>query len=409
MNEPLATIHVDQNGAGPTVVVDVRGADREPLPVRPDELKDIAKSVGPILTEFKEMVGGETKPTDARLTDAVRFLYRKTDSWASALAHDEGDRLVRIGQSLRRAWQRWDDPGQEVQVIEVLGHDFGFPFELLPLFDMESDLPSAIQRPDQLASEMRRFVGYGALVRRESAATHHADTIGTTPLRVRFLRFVMPGADSEYAFLSGIKNMDVEGPWPPEGVTQSNVVKKLVDALINPRLVLGEKEEPEEHDPPAHIVHFACHCHTDKPFDSDWEIELGRPVAPLKVTLFDLRHGFKKSATSASPRPLVFMNACGTSVIDPTTSASFQRWFMANGHLGFIGTQTAVPDKVAAVFAGGLYEKLLAGHPLGQAIVLARRRLVENCSNPLGILWTVQADPQLQLTTPSPLATDRDQ
>jgi hypothetical protein len=400
MNEmPLAQIRVDQSGDGPTVIVDVREADPEPLPVTPDELKKACELGEPILLQFKEKVGSETTPTDQRLTEAVKLLYRRTQSLAMRLAHEDGDRMRRIGQSLRRAWQRWDDPREEVPVIEVLGHDFGFPFELLPLFDMESDPPSSIKRPDQLASAMRRFVGYGAMVQRETSAPHHADTVGATPLRIRFLRFAMPGAESEYAFLSTIKDLDVEGPWPPEGLTESNVAKKLVDALINPRLVLKDTAEAKERDPPAHIVHFACHCHTDKKFDDDWEIELGRPVAPSKVTFYDLRQGFLKDATSASIRPLVFMNACGSSVINATTSASFQRWFLANGHRGFIGTETAVPDKVAAVFAKGLYGALMDGQPLGQALVLARRSLVENCSNPLGILWVIQADPRLRLVS----------
>lgn len=400
---PLARIHVDQTGKGPAVVVDVRGADPQPLPATPNDLKRGREQVESILLEFKEKVGSETRPTDQRLTVAVQLLYRRTQGLGMRLVHGEGDCIRRIGQSLRRAWQRWDDPGEDVPVIEVLGHDFGFPFELLPLFDMESEPPSSIQRPDQLASAMRRFVGYSALVQRETSAPHHADIVGTTPLRVRFLRYAMSGADSEYAFLSTIKDMEVEGPWPPESVKQSDVVQKLVGALINPRLVLKEKADPPERDPPAHIVHFACHCYTNKKFDDDWEIELGRPVARLKVTLYDLRQGFLKDATSTDIRPLVFMNACGTSVINATTSASFQEWFLANGHRGFIGTETAVPDKVAAVFAQGLYNALLDGQPLGQAMVLARRRLIENCSNPLGILWVIQADPRLQLiSAPGP-------
>ena len=56
-----------------------------------------------------------------------------------------------------------------------------------------------------------------------------------------------------------------------------------------------------------------------------------------------------------------------------------------------------VPDQVAAKFADGLYSSLMEGWPLGQAIVLARRRLIESCSNPLGLVWTFHADPDLRL------------
>lgn len=50
-------------------------------------------------------------------------------------------------------------------------------------------------------------------------------------------------------------------------------------------------------------------------------------------------------------RPLVFLNACGASAVDPATSGSFPKFFLAHRFLGVIGTETAIPDKVAATFS----------------------------------------------------------
>ena len=167
-------------------------------------------------------------------------------------------------------------------------------------------------------------------MRRVTSASYHRGALDEHPLRIRFLRYTMEGEGMEYGFLSSLDGISVEGPWPDDDkLTQTEAVDSLVAAPINPRLNLCEAGES---DPPAAIVHFACHCLTDKADEGDWEIWLGRPARKVAVRLFDLRKGFIKSATSSSVRPLVFMNACGTSVINTETAGSFQRWVLNNGH-----------------------------------------------------------------------------
>jgi hypothetical protein len=60
-----------------------------------------------------------------------------------------------------------------------------------------------------------------------------------------------------------------------------------------------------------------------------------------------------------------------------------------------IGTETLVPDVVAARFAEFFYKKLLTEQPLGTALVLVRRKLLEEFLNPLGLLYVLYADPDL--------------
>lgn len=92
----------------------------------------------------------------------------------------------------------------------------------------------------------------------------------------------------------------------------------------------------------------------------------------------------------------MILNACSSSRTDPLTAASFAQWFVASGHRAFIGTETDVPDGLAARFAGAFYGRLLeARRPLGDAVVWARRDLLRDFRNPLGLLYVVYGDTDL--------------
>ena len=91
------------------------------------------------------------------------------------------------------------------------------------------------------------------------------------------------------------------------------------------------------------------------------------------------------------------MNACATSRIDASQTVSFAKHFLDHGHLGFIGTEAAIPDMVAAEFSASFYSRLLAGDSLGVALLDARRQLKDWYGNPLGLLYTMYADPRISI------------
>jgi hypothetical protein len=75
-------------------------------------------------------------------------------------------------------------------------------------------------------------------------------------------------------------------------------------------------------------------------------------------------------------------------------------FLVENGNRGFIGTETRIPDQYAAAFSEQFYTELLQGRPLGEAVHAARWTLLRRHNNPLGILYTVYADPDMRVRKP---------
>jgi hypothetical protein len=80
---------------------------------------------------------------------------------------------------------------------------------------------------------------------------------------------------------------------------------------------------------------------------------------------------------------------------------SFPKFFLKeNRNRGFIGTETNVPDGFAAEFSQMFYRSLLRGVSLGRAIYDAKWAMLREKNSPLGILYTVYADPDLCVSKP---------
>ena len=61
---------------------------------------------------------------------------------------------------------------------------------------------------------------------------------------------------------------------------------------------------------------------------------------------------------------------------------------------------------VGAAFADRLYDELLAHKPLGEALVMARRRLMREEGNPLGLLYVLYGNPDVRIDR-RPVTTTR--
>ena len=279
--------------------------------------------------------------------------------------------------------------------MEVSGRDEDFPFELMPLFDDRKI--GELSNLADVAAAMRRFLGFAVAVRRVPPDEVTVEPLQANPkLRVQFLRYDMDGTVTEAAHFGELcDELELDGPWPPPELDESEVTSRLIDALFDPghRLVEGKGTGPIQ------IQHFACHAETDAGTDAGFALILGSPDGGRRrITLGTIRHEFRTYAgTFEGARPLVVANACGSAAIDAVTRRSFPRWFLQNEHRGFVGTETDVPDDVAADFAQRLYHALLSGRPLGQAVVLARRRLLAERGSPLGVLYVLYGDPRLAL------------
>ncbi len=93
-------------------------------------------------------------------------------------------------------------------------------------------------------------------------------------------------------------------------------------------------------------------------------------------------------------KPLVFLNACqiGRSAMSLTGVGGWAPKFLRAGAAAFIGAYWSVYDQPAHDFAQALYQRLLAGMPMGQAVREARLA-IRPLGDPTWLAYTVYADP----------------
>jgi len=393
VSTPIAvfTIHEDTG----RVVVTWPDGEKMPIGTR-EALRKGRERTDDILETFRRGVPGLV-PKLAQVESALRELLAATDQLVRLLVGDDAGLRVRIEKRLAKYRDAHKREAGGIPFVEVHGHADFFPFELLPLFGPK-EVPSLGNRAEA-EDVLARCLGYGVAVRRV-----RGEQVVSAPLRagdggvpMQFLRYRMPGAATEGSFFDGCEGrLVVEGPWPPDKLDRASVASKLLDSLHNPRRRLdGADSLPV----PIQIQHFACHCDTQFDDADDYALILGRD-AGHRVTLKEIYDGVlerEREALWDEGRPLVMLNACGSTRISAKDFRSFPTWFLSNRYRAFLGAETDVPDIVAAHYAARLYEELLGGAALAEAVVRARRRLWNERGNPLGLLYVMYGDPFLTL------------
>jgi hypothetical protein len=152
-----------------------------------------------------------------------------------------------------------------------------------------------------------------------------------------------------------------------------------------------------------HLVYLFCHGGLDDGLP--W-IQIGALADP-KITPDNLRARVKWTAT----RPLVFINGCETTELDPEIAMQFVSGFVENaGAVGVIGTEITVFESLACDFAEECLRSFLIGEPpdglhrftIGEAVRHARLKLLK-AGNPLGLVYIPFAVASLRLDyVPSP-------
>jgi hypothetical protein len=102
--------------------------------------------------------------------------------------------------------------------------------------------------------------------------------------------------------------------------------------------------------------------------------------------------------------PLVILNGCGTAGFSAKAVSPFVRkmvWDLGAG--GVLGSEVAVWEPLATVFALKFLEAFLSGTPVGDALLQTRRALF-SARNPLGLVYILFADADLVLHVQLPRA-----
>lgn len=98
-----------------------------------------------------------------------------------------------------------------------------------------------------------------------------------------------------------------------------------------------------------------------------------------------------------SPRPLVFINGCHTTALEPRMILDFVRGFITTSNAaGVIGTEITVFEPLARGFAEAFFPAILAGRTVGQAVREARLALLQQ-GNPLGLAYVPFVIPGMKI------------
>jgi hypothetical protein len=372
---------------------------RLPLPDR-RPLEAVRRKAGMYL-ERAVPVAARLNATTEQAATTLRVLLNAGGSLSELLAPNRAH-FLSLQDAFRAAWPLWEswaDPDSPVPIVQMDCHDETLPLELLPVFDYGSMPP--LRTYDELARAAARFLGFAAVVRRVGPDRVDADRVihNEPALPVQVLRHHrLPSARREARFLASLgAHVRVEGPWPVAERPET-----VADALLR-ALYAGHRLDGLPTDPPVQVHHFACHCDTTATHDDDYTLRLSTKRGwwrDISISLGELRQAYREWLVADRDhqrrRAIVVLNACASSRTNPLTADSFARWFIASGHRAFIGTETDVPDSVASAFAAAFYGRLLeACRPLGEAVTWARRDLLRDFRNPLGLLYVTYGDTDL--------------
>ena len=147
----------------------------------------------------------------------------------------------------------------------------------------------------------------------------------------------------------------------------------------------------------SHVIYFYCHggIANDVPY-----IQVG-PVTERGITRDTLRY---KKIRWNEPRPLVFINGCHTTALEPEEALEFVSALVENtGASGVIGTEITIFEPLATQFAKHCLDRFLDGAPVGAAVRSARLALLKD-GNPLGLVYLPFAMADLRLVEAPPVA-----
>lgn len=114
------------------------------------------------------------------------------------------------------------------------------------------------------------------------------------------------------------------------------------------------------------------------------------------ITLGDLRD-FAPVETTLAGAPLIFLNACESAELSPLFYNGFVSYFMRKGARGVIGSECKIPVLFAEAWAKSFFGDFLDGEPLGELILMQRRRFFLEHNNILGLLYGVHCNTDTQI------------
>lgn len=319
-----------------------------------------------------------------------------------------GDEFAQVAEFFRAVVPHWSvNDGSDVILQFESPLEYIFPVEILPVFDYSRPWP--VTDFTSLVDAVRRFLGFGSMTYRSVSTHFNPGSVSPSGSVVRIIQFrdaSLPGAAKEYERFADLAGVIADVPFPNALEEGSDVARSLARAFL-----IDDDGYPVQSGPDSvpRILHFSCHSETGFENSEDYVLRLQGVVGgPREVSIDELRQkiavmiGDPSAGRFLKRRPLIVMNSCGSSSMDPETSRSFPSLFLDQRALGFIGSETVVPDAVAAEMGAHFYRHVSQGSNVGQALLAAKWTLLARRLNPLGLLWTSYTDPDYQPVSHAP-------
>ncbi len=135
----------------------------------------------------------------------------------------------------------------------------------------------------------------------------------------------------------------------------------------------------------SQVVYFYCHGGFDTEEDVPY-LQVGDPAARQYITRDYLRSKLR-DLPAAKPQPLVFLNGCHTTALEPEVALDLVSGFVENAHAaGVIGTEITINEALACTFAEECLRHFLDGVAIGEAVRRGRLKLLQQ-GNPLGLVY----------------------
>jgi len=135
----------------------------------------------------------------------------------------------------------------------------------------------------------------------------------------------------------------------------------------------------------SQVVYFYCHGGFDTGEDVPY-LQVGDPAARQYITRDYLRSQLR-DLPAAKPQPLVFLNGCHTTALEPEVALDLVSGFVENAHAaGVIGTEITINEALACTFAEECLRHFLDGVAIGEAVRRGRLKLLQQ-GNPLGLVY----------------------
>jgi hypothetical protein len=382
-----------------------------------DRLGDVHAALRDDLETFSENVARLDQSAE-NAVKALRRLKKRGRLILVDLFGSDGEKLQRAEEICRRACPNWQQPGWSpdslppgmVEVEVAVGN--GIPVEILPLFEY-SYPPREMKADEQIWRLAASLLGFSTIVKRQLGPD--PPRIGSLenpdglPIRL-FLNRRVPGAGPVEQYFRNKNSFRFGQAWPDPGAPSN--LEEFTETFARQLWQPGNGFAGHPRNPPDQILHFHCHCdtraqrtgqhalilHTGAYIHGERKIDLDS----LRDALHQLSYEQTKGGQS---RPLVFLNACGSAGVDPMGATSFPQLFLEEGmrFLGVIGTEASIPDEFARIFARKFYDRVLEGFEIGSALHAIRWELLQICKNPLGILYTLYAAPEIRVRLPNQL------